>query len=509
MRFQIESVQTDGIWVPLSDSRVNNTRDNVFTMIVGQNAVGKSRLLRKIVSNYIFSRADEDLYSHSITRDHYSSIEQHAKYVIPDAQLHEHFPPSYLSDTDNWNSLGSRRSKSMWDYHADNVKLPTAYFDTGTMEVSHINYDGNEVMPSPGSAWMPSHVIAVSTGRHDRFPSTAQYKKRIAPTNYSYIGTERPHGSSVPSSLASLIDGLLKGSQNTYKLSKIFEYLEFIPYLDIKVSLDTKQINKLSDVESSELYYNCRYGLIEFLLAQQDDIPYSDSHRVRFYEAFRRQKKSHIEVDFWSLDRGVGQDILSDMAPLLKAGIVKIYDVTLIKAKDKSRLRLSQASSGQQCMMTIMLGIAGSIQNGALICIDEPEISLHPQWQSNLVKQLQEIFSEYHGCHFIIATHSPQLVSGLVTENGYVLNLEEKKLYHSYEYAKRSADFQLAEIFQSPGQNNEYLLRMTLLLLTKITRRENFDKDDYETAHKLFQIREKMSDADPVYHLIGQLESLY
>lgn len=160
-------------------------------------------------------------------------------------------------------------------------------------------------------------------------------------------------------------------------------------------------------------------------------------------------------------------------------------------------------------MLTIMLGIAGSIRNGSLICIDEPEISLHPQWQSSIVKQLQEVFSDYHGCHFIIATHSPQLVSGLATESGYVLNLEEKKLYHSYEYAKRSADFQLAEIFHSPGQNNEYLLRITLLLLTKITRRDKLDQEDEATIQKLFSIKSKMSDTDPVYHLIRQLEALH
>lgn len=159
-------------------------------------------------------------------------------------------------------------------------------------------------------------------------------------------------------------------------------------------------------------------------------------------------------------------------------------------------------------MLTIMLGIAGAIKNGALICIDEPEISLHPQWQANLVKQLQEVFSNFYGCHFVIATHSPQIVSGLTHSNGYVLNLEEKELYHSFDYARRSADFRLAEVFHTPGQNNEYLLRITLLLLTKLTRREELNYEDQENLKKLGNIRKSMSDADPVYHLIGQVEAL-
>lgn len=125
-----------------------------------------------------------------------------------------------------------------------------------------------------------------------------------------------------------------------------------------------------------------------------------------------------------------------------------------------------------------------------------------------MVKQLQEVFSNFSGCHFVIATHSPQIVSGLTSSNGYVLNLEEKKLYHSIEYAKRSADFQLAQVFHTPGQNNEYLLRIALLLLTKLARREDLNHEDQQYIKMLVAVRKNMSDADPVYHLIGQVEAL-
>ncbi|PRN05328.1 hypothetical protein A0O30_08565 [Pseudomonas sp. LLC-1] len=301
----------------------------------------------------------------------------------------------------------------------------------------------------------------------------------------------------------------MKGQQNAYRLSKIFEYLGFAPYLDIKLALDIKQFYRLQDAEKAEIHFNCTSGIIEFLSDDVSYLPYGDDYQYKFYDTLKRQKKSHLEIYLWDLDAGAGENLLGELSILLRFGLIKIYDITLIKSSNKSRLRLSQASSGQQCMLTMMLGIAGSIQNGALICIDEPEISLHPEWQSSLVKQLQEVFADYHGCHFVIATHSPQLVSGLVTDNGYVLNLEERRLYKPYEYAKRSADFQLAEIFQSPGQNNEYLLRTTLILLTKISKREDFNQNDRDTIKKLFQIQGKMSNTDPVYHLINQLEALY
>lgn len=44
--------------------------------------------------------------------------------------------------------------------------------------------------------------------------------------------------------------------------------------------------------------------------------------------------------------------------------------------------------------------------NGAIILIDEPEISLHPEWQIKLKNFLEELFNGYD-VQFIIATHSP------------------------------------------------------------------------------------------------------
>ncbi|MGY4525140.1 AAA family ATPase [Pseudomonas sp. TE21394] len=509
MRFQIEKVQADGEWVPLSDRRISSENENIFTMVVGQNAVGKSRLLRKIVSNYIFSHVEAGQHHSESAENYVSLLPRPVESLFTYEQLPSHISIPKTDDIALTIQPGIHRKEIPWSIPPTEIRSISSYRMPKELAVDSHGIHKGEVLPSLDSKWHPAHVIAVSTGRHDRFPSTLQYKRRAAPINYSYIGTERPHGSSVPSSLASLIDGLIKGHQNIKKLSKIFEYLGFIPYLDLKISLDIKQLYKLSEAERLEIYQNCDYEILAYLSEYGDYPPHVSPQELHFYESLKRQKRSHIEVNFWNIESGRGHGVLGNIAPLLKAGLIKIYDVTLIKSADKSRLRLSQASSGQQCMITIMLGIAGSIQNCSLICIDEPEISLHPQWQSNMVQQLQEVFSDFHGCHFVIATHSPQLVSGLVTESGYVLNLEEKKLYHSFEYAQRSADFQLAEIFHTPGKNNEYLLRITLLLLTKITRREQLNKEDIETISKLYQLRGKMSDTDPVYHLIGQIEALY
>ena len=479
MRFQISEVQADGHWVPLTDHRVSNSLENIFTLIVGQNAVGKSRLLRKIVSNYIFP---------------YESR-------IKSSAMLENYPNN---DFSRFRDQANRNSKQRKYFDLENDTLPYGQYLYGNN-----GYGFDEVRTSESSISSPSNVIAVSTGRHDRFPTAAHVRDKETIAEYRYIGTDQFSKNSISSSLISLLEGLLQGTQNLHKLSDIFEYLGFAPYLDIKLSLDKKQYSKMKDEERHKLHATSSQYLLDFLMDEDSRINNSYFSEREFYESLKSRSKTNIELDFWDHSLGVKYNTISELIPFLKSGLINIFDITLISLNNKSRMRLSQASSGQQCMLTIMLGIAGAIKNGSLICIDEPEISLHPQWQTNLVRQLQEVFSNFSGCHFVIATHSPQLVSGLTSNNGYVLNLEEKKLYHSFEYAKRSADFQLAEVFHTPGQNNEYLLRIALLLLTKLTRREELNYEDRQNLRMLVSVRRNMSDADPVYHLIGQVEALY
>lgn len=478
-RFQIDQVQADGYWVPLTDYRASDNFENIFTLIVGQNAVGKSRLLRKIVSNYIFPLKNR---------------------TKPSSNTPRYYSHSHLYDSNPW----SQKSKSASENGRINSVTDMNQYDSHPYR-SNDHYT-DEVRASFSSSLSPSNVIAVSTGRYDRFPSPTHIRNKEIISDYRYIGTEQFSKNSISSSLISLLEGLLQGEHNLHRLSDIFEYLGFAPYLDIKLSLDKKQYAKLTSMEADELSYGSSRSLLEFLIGDESR---HKSNYSSFYEHLKTRPNANIELYFWDDSLGLRYDTVSELIPFLKSGLVKIFDITLIKNIDKSRLRLSQASSGQQCMLTIMLGIAGAIKDGSLICIDEPEISLHPQWQASLVKQLQEVFSNFYGCHFVIATHSPQLVSGLTHSNGYVLNLEEKELYHSFDYGRRSADFQLAEVFHTPGQNNEYLLRITLLLLTKLTRREQLNYEDRETLKKLGSIRKNMSDADPVYHLIGQVEALY
>lgn len=78
---------------------------------------------------------------------------------------------------------------------------------------------------------------------------------------------------------------------------------------------------------------------------------------------------------------------------------------------DGESVALSQLSSGEkhQLIMTFRLVFDAGV--GHLVLIDEPEISLHVRWQREFLQDLCEI-SRLNGLRSIVATHSPQVISG-------------------------------------------------------------------------------------------------
>jgi predicted ATPase len=193
---------------------------------------------------------------------------------------------------------------------------------------------------------------------------------------------------------------------------------------------------------------------------------------------------------------------------LLKYDFLRISDLKLWK-KDYGELSLRRASSGEQCAIIIMLGIAANIEDNSIILIDEPEVSLHPKWQEDFMPTLINTFSIYSDCQFIIATHSPQIVSGMKGKNCYVTDIASQTLYPASFFSGKSADFQLAEIFGSPGQMNEYLSRICFNLIFKIRNQKPLLENEIIDLKKLSKIKTTISDSDPIIALIETVEEMH
>ena len=87
----------------------------------------------------------------------------------------------------------------------------------------------------------------------------------------------------------------------------------------------------------------------------------------------------------------------------------------LARRKTVSRKQFIKKAIGEEVKLnsngeTALEYFDSNIDNDALYCLDEPENSLSPRLQLRLVEMIQQM-ARYCGCQFIIATHSPFILS--------------------------------------------------------------------------------------------------
>ncbi|MEY4768790.1 MAG: hypothetical protein RL637_1429, partial [Pseudomonadota bacterium] len=66
-----------------------------------------------------------------------------------------------------------------------------------------------------------------------------------------------------------------------------------------------------------------------------------------------------------------------------------------------------QLSSGEKQLLVILLTVLVQDNKPAILLMDEPEISLHIEWQRKLVQYIRELNPNVQ---IIIATHSPDII---------------------------------------------------------------------------------------------------
>ncbi len=78
-------------------------------------------------------------------------------------------------------------------------------------------------------------------------------------------------------------------------------------------------------------------------------------------------------------------------------------------ARDGGEIPEDRLSSGEKHLLALYYHLVFVAQPGSLIFIDEPELSLHVDWQEHFLRDIQRIV-ELRNIDLLIATHSPTLI---------------------------------------------------------------------------------------------------
>jgi predicted ATP-binding protein involved in virulence len=109
---------------------------------------------------------------------------------------------------------------------------------------------------------------------------------------------------------------------------------------------------------------------------------------------------------------------------------VRRTNLSITVTKHGQELAINQLSDGEKSLLTLVAdiarrlaihhpGLADPLQGTGVILIDEIDAHLHPQWQRRIIPSLREAFPN---CQFILATHSPLIISDVPAENIHLLS---------------------------------------------------------------------------------------
>ena len=80
-------------------------------------------------------------------------------------------------------------------------------------------------------------------------------------------------------------------------------------------------------------------------------------------------------------------------------------------AKNEQELKVSALSSGEQHQLVLTYDLLFRTKANTLVLIDEPELSLHMEWQERFLSDLKAVINLVH-FDVLLATHSPFIVNG-------------------------------------------------------------------------------------------------
>lgn len=88
--------------------------------------------------------------------------------------------------------------------------------------------------------------------------------------------------------------------------------------------------------------------------------------------------------------------------------ILEIKDSQLVVKQNNEYLSLDKLSSGEKQMLLITLKTFLTLDQPAVLFMDEPEISMHITWQNQLIDVLRELNPQ---AQLFLTTHSPSVLS--------------------------------------------------------------------------------------------------
>lgn len=448
-------------------------KEPLYSVIIGNNGVGKSIILKEIVDFFI------DLYAYiNETKPRFSSI----------------------------NNVRLRGVK----YHIDGVSCEVIRL--GRTFIAKI--DGKIAILN--NLRLPS-IVACRFGAFDKFPVqkvNGSSQTRYDVPYYKYVGAHVNGNMISSSAIVSRMLFALNEQMDERQRRNISSLLDFIGY-DHKVSLIYSLVLR-----------SMRNGIVlEFLTQRvQKDREYvnlsneeKNSIVKELYEFYKSRllslkAQACFEIDF-DQNTFVANNDLKSIYKLKQYDLVSSTSVFFYK--HGQQIDSEGMSSGEFAMLAMILSIsAAANDNHTLILIDEPELSLHPNWQMTFIDNLDRALKNQN-CHLMITTHSHMLVSDLPMNRSTVSQWEKGRdgIIVANQISENtygwSAEEVLLKVFKTATDRNRYFGERIAKLLEQMGNNTISPKEVADELKDLKEISLHLSDVDPMKMVLNTIIEAY
>ncbi len=483
-----DSLEFDaGFYQFSNDDISSNNKFPYQTLLIGPNGTGKSRLLKIVLD--IFN----DLYNYKISgNDEY--------------QFKNYYKLIYL--------IGKNK------------------FEIENSRTISIRKNGKETTLT--KIELPQKAIAAAYSLYEKFTPKSpirlskfdtRKKGRYDNEFYEYLGLKSDRnytfsGSYITKSMDMITEALANEGFNK-EVSHVFKVLSFLPKISIRYRIKNQElfagnitVSRLRKILSNSSYEKAGFNFGTYKRLEDSPIEYLEqiveALNVSSFD-FGPKFQLPLELIFeqWGAHDSFRKKY-KNLSLLRSLNFIHHKEIIVYKRvrgeNNAVPMDIKSMSSGEIQILTSMLALISVVKENSLVLIDEPEISLHPNWQLQYVDILNKVFAKCGSCHFLIASHSHFLVSDLKEFSSSILSLRSNQKLETvsefldYSTEGWSAENILYNVFGVATVRNHYF-DMDLRELLKLISSKKGNKEQIQKYIQKFE-KFKTLPHDPLNLLI-------
>lgn len=365
---------------------------------------------------------------------------------------------------------------------------------------------------------LPS-IVACHFGAFDKLPVqtiNGSPQTRYDVPWYKYVGAH-VNGSMISSSaIAFRLLFALNEQMDNRQRQNICSILDFIGY-DHTISLS------YSFVQKSKKDGAAREAIVQRIDKDREYNSLSKQGKnnvvnqlYNFYKNKTATGKTRFDYDIRFDGDSASEGSLDELSYIYKLKQCELVSsAVVIFHKQGANITSHNMSSGEFAMLSTVLSISAAANDPhTLVLLDEPELSLHPNWQMTLIDNLDRALAN-KVCHLLIATHSHMLVSDLPlkrssvthTERGINGNLISATI--SENTFGWSAEEVLFKVFKTATDRNRYFGERIGKLLEQMGNNTISPEDVTGELTELQEISMHLSDIDPMKMVLNTIVEAY